>query len=141
MFYLFTRNLNSTIPYNDRGVSTMDVFSPHRDIPQPKKNRKPNWSADETLRSVHVVAEKRLLVNGRFSPTLTHMDKKRAWAEITNNANASNPLVKPTEDKVMNKFTVLSHPCKKISTIGKEFNQSGEFLFINLFISECKLSA
>jgi len=107
----------------------------HQSSPQQKKKRKPNWSSDETLRLVNVMAEKHLTVNGRFRPSLTHGDKKRAWADITNAVNASNVLVRRTEEEVINKwFTVLSHSRKKIAAVRKEFNQSGEFLFIYLFI-------
>ena len=78
------------------------------------------------------MAEKNGIVKGKFHPSLTLADKKRAWAEITNAVNACNVLVKRTE--VMNKwFTVLSHSRRKIAAINKEVNQSGEFVFIYLY--------
>ena len=79
------------------------------------------------------MAEKNGIVKGKFHPSLTLADKKRAWAEITNAVNACNVLVKRTEE-VMNKwFTVLSHSRRKIAAINKEVNQSREFVFIYLY--------
>ncbi|XP_050697732.1 uncharacterized protein LOC126986080 isoform X5 [Eriocheir sinensis] len=111
--------------HDSRANTSMDSPT-HQGSPQPKKKRKPNWSNDETLRLVNLMAEKHLTVNGRFRPSLTRADKKRAWADVTNAINASNVSVRRTEEEVINKwFTVLSHSRKKISTVRKEFNQSG----------------
>uniref|UniRef100_A0A0P4W0U5 Regulatory protein zeste n=1 Tax=Scylla olivacea TaxID=85551 RepID=A0A0P4W0U5_SCYOL len=106
----------------DNNLNSMDP-TPNT---QQRRKRKPNWSSDETLRLVNIMAEKRCIIKGRFHPSLTHADKKRAWEDITNSVNARNLHVKRTEEEVVNKwFTVLSHSRKKIANINKEQNQSG----------------
>ncbi|XP_063859205.1 dendritic arbor reduction protein 1-like [Scylla paramamosain] len=93
---------------------------------QQRRKRKPNWSSDETLRLVNIMAEKRCIIKGRFQPSLTHADKKRAWEDITNSVNACNLHVKRTKEEVVHKwFTMLSHLRRKIGNINKEQNQSG----------------
>ncbi|XP_076049504.1 uncharacterized protein LOC143030228 [Oratosquilla oratoria] len=91
-----------------------------------KKKRKPNWSQEETLLLVNVIMEKKIIINGRFKPSLSHKEKREAWQSITDAINGTNPLTKRTMEDVETKwFSVLSKSRKKISAIKAEYNQSG----------------
>lgn len=96
-----------------------------------KKKRKPNWTQEETLRLVNVLNDKRLVINGKFKPTLTHKDKKEAWLEITNIINGTNPLIQRTIEEVETKwFSVLSKSRRKVAAQKNEYTQTGENSFI-----------
>lgn len=118
-------------------LSAME-FPSHQSSIQHKKKRKRNWYNNEILRLVNMVAEKRLIVNDRFRPSLTNADKKRACVEITNAVTASNVLVRRTEEVTNKWFSVLSYSRKKIAAIIEEWNQLGEVLFINVLIIKHK---
>ena len=48
------------------------------------------------------------MINGRFEPTVTNKDKKKAWEEIAISLNAAHPLHHRTVDEVETKwFSVL----------------------------------
>lgn len=108
-----------------------------------KRKRKPNWSQEEMLLLVNSISDRRLVVNGRFKPTLTHKDKKEAWMEITKNINGMNPLTTPrTVEEVETKwFSVLSKSRKKIAAIRNEYNQTGKvnLVFLNIVLRLCKM--
>lgn len=100
------------------------------DIQSTKKKRKPNWSPEETLLLVNIIADKHLIINGRFKPHLTNKDKKDAWHAVANTINGQNPLVSRTVEEVETKwFSVLSKSRKKIASIKAEYNQTGEMHF------------
>ncbi|XP_030270432.1 uncharacterized protein LOC115580327 [Sparus aurata] len=54
-----------------------------------ESKRKPNWREEETLLLVEIVEERKLIIKGKFSTTLTSHDKKQAWEDISNQLNAS----------------------------------------------------
>ncbi|XP_030271960.1 uncharacterized protein LOC115581168 [Sparus aurata] len=54
-----------------------------------ESKRKPNWREEETLLLVELVEERKLIIKGKFSPTLTSHDKKQAWEDISNQLNTS----------------------------------------------------
>ena len=99
------------------------------------KKRKPNWTQEETLHLVSRIQERKYVINGRFEPTLTNKDKKKAWEEIAISLNAAHPLRHRTVDEVETKwFSVLSKSRKKVSAIRREYCQSGESLLFYIFI-------
>ncbi|XP_030267612.1 uncharacterized protein LOC115590188 [Sparus aurata] len=49
-----------------------------------ESKRKRNWREEEILFLVELVEERKLIIKGKFSPTLTSHDKKQAWEDIGN---------------------------------------------------------
>lgn len=106
--------------------TTTHVEMAAADLKDTKKRRKPNWSQEETLLLVNIISDKRLILNGKFRPSLTHRDKREAWLAITSIVNGMNPLTQRTVEEVETKwFSLLSKSRKKIAAIRNEYNQSG----------------
>lgn len=45
--------------------------------------RKPNWREEEALQLVELVEERKHIIKGKFSPTLTSAEKKKTWDDIS----------------------------------------------------------
>ncbi len=45
--------------------------------------RKPNWREEEVLLLAELVEQRKQAIKGKFSPTLTSADKKKAWEDIS----------------------------------------------------------
>ena len=64
------------------------LLQPHAEINM-KSKRKPNWREEEILLLVELVGERKLIIKGKFNPTLTSYDKKQTWEDIANQLYAS----------------------------------------------------
>ncbi|XP_063887769.1 myb/SANT-like DNA-binding domain-containing protein 4 isoform X1 [Scylla paramamosain] len=123
---MFVNSVQAAAPQTNLPTEDSTNTSEDIDLAEPqKKKRKPNWSQEETLLLVNVIMEKKLIINGRFKPSLSHKDKREAWQSITDAINGTNPLTKRTVEVETKWFSVLSKSRKKISAIKAEYNQSG----------------
>ena len=58
-------------------------------MPSPRKRQRTvNWSDEETLHLVQLIAERKHIIRGKFSSAITSEDKKNAWKEIASTLNS-----------------------------------------------------
>ena len=72
-----------------------------------KRRRAPNWSQEQVLLLAQKILERRDIIKGKFSPTVTYQAKHEAWAEVAHHVSASFPLMPRTPTDCENRFFKL----------------------------------
>ena len=86
-----------------------------------------NWTDDRTLQLLGLIDERKNIIKGALSPTLTAARKEEAWEEITAIINASDPLVIRTKDQCQKRwYTVQSKAKEKITAYKKAQTGTGK---------------
>lgn len=93
----------------------------------PKSKRTLNWNKDEIAYLLKLIEERKKIIKGKFSPTLTVKHKKEAWQEITDALNATVPdSHRRTKEQVEKKWhNIMSSAKKSIYERKRKFNQTG----------------
>ncbi|XP_064461886.1 uncharacterized protein LOC135372100 [Ornithodoros turicata] len=85
-----------------------------------KKRRASTWSDEERLEFLQEVMDRRTVIRGKFSPSLTKKDKKAAWQQIADVLNARHPTTLRTVAELKKQWDNL---CTRHRTIFSEFRR------------------
>jgi len=66
---------------------------------QEKRERQPNWTADQSLLLASLVEDNSHIIKGKFSATVTHETKRKVWVKIADAVNAAYPRLKEGLDR------------------------------------------
>lgn len=89
--------------------------------------RKPNWSLEGNLLLTEEVLQRKHIIKGKFSTTLTRVDKKDAWKEIANKINAKFYSCRLYAVEYKKKwFNILSEGCQEIAAYKKAAAATGK---------------
>ncbi|KAL0964176.1 hypothetical protein UPYG_G00320240 [Umbra pygmaea] len=88
--------------------------------------RKPNWREEDTLLLAELVEQRKHVIKGKFSSTLTSADKKNAWDEISRYLNTSQISCNPSPSDCEKKwYNILSKSRSEIAAFKSNILRTG----------------
>lgn len=92
-----------------------------------KRERKPNWTPDETLHLCTLVEGKAEVIRGKFGPHVTNAHKRAAWDQVSDGMNAAFPnVIRSAADCERRWYTVLRKGRKDLSSYKKQCTGTGK---------------
>ena len=92
-------HVRSRVLHSSTTTTSMEQQQPTASTPK----RTPNWSKEEVALLLELVKERKDIIKGKLSPTLSTKDKRRAWCEIVTLLNSAFLLLRRTREQAEKK--------------------------------------
>ena len=114
------------------------IFITHR-VPKDKKSRKANWTDDETLHLLSLIKERKHILKGDLSKTLTAKKKQQTWDDIASLINASHPMVHRTKADIEKRwYKVLSKAKETLFKYKEGVTGTGKLALNKFYCLKCR---
>lgn len=94
-----------------------------------KRERQPNWTADQSLLLTSLVEENKDIIKGKFSNKITHESKRQVWVKIATAINAAYPSFKRNAEQCEKRwYAVQTKERRTLSAYNKDLTGTGKDL-------------